>query len=458
MSDFSDAKAELKRYFPAPSFNTQDGTNMAVLLDTFGEQLNMSANDVKNAKLQFQLASSVSIFLEIWGVNLDVFKPRGSRMTDPIYRKLIKIVANSKKNVELCFERLLLVFFGNRVFERGYADVYMVRPHEVVVRISRTAMIIASSRDLYGTTYIHRTNTEPYTGGSWTPWTSTILSAIPKNSSTMTMASVPAGCPLSGIMEVGDPSDEEYEIKGYTRVGAVVTFQSPTFFAFGAGKPLTGPLHPDDYPSGYLYDVKKEATTLGSFAPGVTSIPLGFIGEFFPNEGVAIIGDTSTSEYDVKAYVMSGTTMILEGPTQYPHNSGEAVFVPILNRKIKTTLTAPIVAGNSYATIPIFNGADFSPVNCGAKINLSRDNEEIIPCRGRSIGDNSIMNIDPDYVFKKDHAAGEPIQLMSLKSTVTITGEDWPFYLVDSDRLRDQFLSVLNRVKVTGFKLKIDFV
>lgn len=458
MSDFSDAKKELKRYFPAPAFNTQEGSNMGVLLDTFGEQLNIAAEDVRNAKLQFQLASSVGVSLEVWGVNLDVFKPRGSRMTDPIYRNLIKIVANGKKNVELCFERLLKIFFGNRVFERGYADVYMVRPNEIIVRISKTAMIIASSRDLYGTTYIHRTTTEPYTGNRWPPWTSSILGAIPQNSSTVQMASVPAECPLSGIVEVGDPSDEEYEIKGYTRVGSLMTFQSPTFYAFEAGKPLVGPQHPDDYPSGYLYDVKKEAVTLGSFPAGVTSIPLGFIGEFFPNEGVAVIGDTSTVGYDVKAYVMSGTTMILEGPTQFAHNSGEAVFVPIINRKIKTTLTAPISAGSSQATIDIFNGADFNPVNCCVKINMSRDNEEIVPCRGRSIGDNSIMNIDPDYVFKKDHAAGEPIQLMGLKSSVTITGEDWPFYLVDSDRLRDQFLSILNRVKVTGFKLKIDFV
>jgi hypothetical protein len=458
MSDFSDVKTELKRYFPAPAFNTQDGTNLGLILDIFGDQLNISAEDIQNAKLQFQLSSAVRVHLEVWGANLDVFKPRGSKMTDPIYRKLIKTVANGKKNIEYCFERLLKIFFGDRVFERGYADVYMYRPHEVVVRISKTAMIIASSRDLYGSSYIHRTVDVPYTGQKWTPWEGTILNYVPRESSTLLMSSVPVGCPDSGIMEVGDPSDTEYEIKGFTRVGNLVTFQSPTFYAFNAGKPLTGPLKCDDYPSGYLYDVRKDSTVLGSYSAGVTSIELSYLSEFFPTTGIVVIGDTLTTEYDVKAYTLSGNIMLLAGVTQYAHSSGEPVFVPIIHRNIKTKLDATISAGSSAASIDVFNGADFDPVNCVVKLNFSRDNEEMIPCRGRALGNNSILMIDPDYVFKFDHAIDEPVNLMSMKPTVTKTGEDWPFYLVDSDSLRDQFLSVLKRVKVTGFKLKIDFV
>ena len=458
MVDFVDKKQELRRYFPRPAYKLEDQKGLAILLDIIGNELNIASEDIEAAKQQFQLASAVSTYLAIHGQNLDVYKPRGSRMTDVSYRNLIKVIANGKKNAELVFERLLQIFFGVKVFDRQYADVYTYRPNEIVVRISRTAMIIASSRDLYGTTYMHRTNDVPYDGGAYTPWQSTISATIPIGSTTLVMSSVPAGCPETGIVEVGDPSDDQYEIKGYTRVGNVMTLQSPTYFQFLAGKPLTGPERPDNYPSGYLYDSFKSAAIFGSYSAGETEINISGETPDFPSEGVAYIGSFDGGLLEAKAFSLAGGVMTLEGALVNPHTSGEPIAIPVINRKINTTLTSPISAGASLSEIDVFNAADF-PVGQGAiKINKSFNNEEIIPCRGRAIGNNQILYVDPGYVFKNDHGAGEQVQLMALKTDVTRTGEDWPFYLVDSDDLRDQFLSILQRVKVTGFKMKIDFV
>jgi len=451
--DFIDKKKALERYFPRPFYQLKSGQGISILLETTGDEMNQASDDVKEYRKQFLLATAAGKYLQVHGVNVDLFRLRGYNMSDAKYRELIKIVTNTQKNIEYIFERLIKLFFGDSAFDSGLVDIYSYRKNEIVLEIKSNALIIASSRSLYGTTYLHQENTGHFDGFGALTWSTTL--AAPALAGSLSVAlSDTTNVPISGLITLSPT-----EIKGFSRVGSILTFFSPTKNDYAAGAAVEGPQDPDDYPSGYLYYPQKKSEILGSYAAGVSSFDLGSTYENVPEIGIMYIGDPEGATFETKGFSRVGSTVTLEGVTVYPHSSGESVSIPNMTRKTMTTLGQNIAAGGSFAELTVANSADFPlDYQAAAKLNVSFGNAEDIPFRSRKFGDNTKIVIDPDYVFKEDHAVGEKVQLMARKTTPNVDGTDWAFFLNDTDSLRNQFFNLLRRVKVTGVRITFSII
>ena len=456
MVDFIDKKQELRRYFPKSFYRFGLGDKgLGGILDTFGEQLNTLQTQIGNARSQLLLATASGEYLEQHGIDRDVYRPNGFNMSDEIYRNMIKIVSNSPKNIEHVFERLLTLFFGPNALSDNKADVYSYRKGELVIEIQANALIVASSRNLLGTTYLHRDPTGHYDGAGTLSWSSVLAGPLNTGDVSFTLASVPAGCPVAGFVEIGSVA------KQYIRSGAVFNFRSPILSSFSGGTPIKGPQAPDDYPSGYMFDRNRRADIFGNVLSGASGFTLGTIPNYgFPSSGVIHIGEPGSATFETKGFTRSGTALSLLGVTQFGHASGEQISIPIMPRSIKTTLNQSIVSGSSWPEITVANAADFQEQNIQGVVLLARSyaNSELVPFRGRKTADNSKIVIDPSYVFANNHASGETVHLMALQTLPAVNGIDYPFYLNDTDKLRGQFFSTLSRCKVTGFKMKVEII
>jgi hypothetical protein len=356
MADFVDYKQGLRRYFPKPFYNITD-QGLGPILDMAGSLLNEAGVEVQNMREQFLLAKAAGKYLDIHGINSDVIRPKGARIRDSIYRELIKSIAYSPKNLEESFERLLKIMFGENVFERGYADVYMYRANEVVVQVSETALIIALQRDLNGTTYIHEGH-EGYDGNSLDLFTTT-GPALPVNSMTMTLPTVPSGMPTSGMMELESFGSLKYEVKNYTRLGNLVTFISPTRFVHLSNFLIQGPMFPNDYPSGYIFDQDIESSIVGPVLAGqTTAVAIANLTKW-PLTGIAYLGTPGELNFECKAFSRIGSAFTFEGPCQFSHTSGEMFQIPFFVRKIRTTLCrrpVPSAFNHEWVRFPSFTG------------------------------------------------------------------------------------------------------
>lgn len=451
---FVDKKQELRRYFPEPFYKLKDGQGLSILLDIYGEDLNEAAQEVLNARSQFLLATAEEKYLDNHGVNLDVFRPRGFNMPDNVYRQLISIVSNSPKNIERIFERILALYFGPNAITNGIADIYSIRQNEIIVQIQAQALIIASSRDLYGTYYIHEGD-NAFDGESIDLWNGSLPQALSKGDTQMTFTTVPAGMPVYGTIHIAS-SLAPSEVIRFDRVGNVVTFRSPVNNDWSNGTPISGPQFPDDYPSGYIYDSENRSDLNGTYTAGATTINIGVFPQKFPLEGVVYIGNPQASNFEAKGFTRSNinsTTWQLKGPLAFTHASGDSIITPNIPRNIKTTLNMNITAGSSHSELTVANAADF-PLQRGAiRLAQSFGNEELVPFISRKISDNTKLIIDPNYTFQFDHNGGEKVQMMSRKTSPDVTGLQWPLYLNDTDALRGQFFNLLRRLKATGIKM-----
>ena len=451
---FVDKKKELRRYFPGPFYNLKDGQGLAIKLDIIGDELNTNAVQTQNAREQFLLATAAGLYLDEHGTNVDVYRPRGFNMPDNVYRELIKIVTNSSKNIERIFERILILFFGPNAIENGVARITSVDPKLIEVEIQEQALIIASSRDLFGTHYLHDDHAA-FDGDSYDPWSGTIPAVLPEGSTTLTLASVPTGMPTRGNLHFGGLTSPT-ESQKFTRMGNVITFESATNIEHSAGTAIEGPQFIDDYPSGYIYDEEKRSDLVGSELAGQTVINIGVFPEKLPLEGTVFIGNPTAFNFEAKGFTrtsLTSTVLNLKGGLAFQHASGDSIIVPNMPRMIKTNLNQSITAGQTFAELDVINAADF-PLERGAiKLAQSFGNEEIIPFTSRKVSDNTKLIIDPDYDFVFDHSPGEKIQLMARKTRPSVDGLNYPFYLNDTDSLRAQFFNLLRRLKATGVRM-----
>lgn len=461
MADFIDKPNELKRYFPKPFYNLKEGQGLSVLLEVEGSELNTLAVQSKNAREQFLLATAFGIYLDEHGTNVDVFRPRGFNMPDNVYRELIKIVTNSSKNIERVFERILVLFFGENAVEDGVAAVSSVRPKEIIVEIQEQALIIASSRDLFGTHYLHYNSSNAFDGVvGGAEWSGTLPVNVSKGDTVLNLPIVPAGMPLEGTLHFGG-LNSPIESSRYTRVGNIVTFVSTVDNDHSAGTVIEGPVNPDDYPSGYIYDEEIRTDLVGSFLPGATAINIGVFPEKFPLEGTVYIGNPTSGNFEAKGFsraTINDTAWTLKGPLAFPHSSGDAIVLPNMPRKFKTTLQQVVNQGNQFAELTVANGADFGLQRGAIKLAQSFGNEEIVPFISRKISDNTKLLIDPDYTFLFDHAVGEKVQLMARKTRPSVDGLNYPFYLNDTDALRAQFFNLLRRLKATSVRMVFEII
>lgn len=451
-----DKKAALRRYFPTPFYKLAPvgGVGLEVLLDAFGDQLNTAADETANARAQFLLATAEGIYLQVHGVNVDILRPRGFNMTDDRFRQLVEIVTNSPKNVEQIFERLIALFFGPTAISTGLIDVYSYRNHEIICDVNHNALIIASTRMLLGTTFLHRDPANPYTGAPQASWASTLAAPVGPTDMTATLTST-TGVPTSGIGEFGS----QPLIKGFERSGSVLTFAGPMGEAFAAGAAVTGPETPDNYPNGYVYNRELQVDLTQTITTGATQVNVGAVPELFPSEGVVYLGDPTGSAFEAKGYTLVlGTPNVLmfDGAVAFNHIAGEEATVPSLLRMIKTTLNQSVTAGTSLGPpgeLTVVNSADFPLVPQAIRLDNGGNVPEIVPFLSRKVGDNTKVLIDPNYVFINSHVAGERVNLMARQTAPRISGFDYAFFLNDTDSLRNAFFNILRRVKVTGCKL-----
>lgn len=457
MADFVDKITELRRYFPKPFYNLKPGQGLSIAIEAVGGQLNDLASQQKNARDQFLLARAGGIYLEAIGNDLDVFKPAGYNMSDDTYRQLIEIISNSPKNIEYIFERILALYFGPHAIDMGICDVYSYQPNQMIVQIQSNALIIASNRNLYGTTYLHRGDTSSNPAGVWN---GTLSSPLPLGSTSVTLSPLPAGVPVSGIITFG-PATAPDESKGFDRSGSVLTFYSPTLHDHPSGQVINGPIDSDDFHSGYIYDSELRSDLVGSYAAGASTVTIGAFPQNIPVVGTVYIGTPGNFNYEAKGYTkpsLLSTTLNLKGTLAFPHSSGDPIIVPNMPRSVNTTLNQTITAGSSYAEVSVVNGADFPLQRQAIRFAQSFGNEEIVPLISRKLSDNTKLQIDPGYTFVYDHSVGEKVQLMAMKTTPSTDGLNWPFYLNDTDSLRAQFFNMLRRLKATGVKIVFDIV
>lgn len=454
MSSVVDKKIALRRYFPAPFYKLAPvgGDGIEIILDAIGDQLNVAATEMANARAQFLLATAEGIYLQVHGVNVDILRPRGFNMTDARFRSLVEIVTNSPKNIEQIFERLIALFFGANAIPSGLVDVYSYRNHEIICEVDRNALIIASSRQLLGTTYWHRDPADPYTGTAQSSWSTTLAAPVAAGDSTATLAS-PAGVPAAGIAELGAAP----LAKLFTRTGSVLTFASPVSSAFPAGTAVVGPSTPDDYPSGYSYYPAVKVDLTATATAGAVQALVGTFPADFPAQGVVYLGDPTGSSFEAKGFTkaVSPNRLIFDGTTSFNHLNGEEAVVPTMLRRIKTTLAQSIAPGalGAPGEISVANSADFPLVPQAVRIDNGGNVPENVPFYTRKVGDNTKIVVDPNYVFQKAHSPGERVNLLARQTEPAISGVDYSLFINDTDALRNAFFNILRRVKVTGCKL-----
>lgn len=458
MVDVIDKRLALRRYFPRPFYKLDptpgQGKGWEVVLDAIGDQLNTAATEVENARAQFLLATAEGIYLQVHGVNVDILRPRGFNMTDTRFRALVEIVTNSPKNIEQIFERLILLFFGPTAIATGLVDVYSVRNHEIICELDHNALVIASTRTLLGTTYIHRSHTNPFTGAGQTSWSTTLAAPVAAADTTATLTSA-AGVPTDGIAELGSGP----LVKGFaSRAGPVLQFLSPVGQAFAAGAVVRGPQTPDNYPSGYIYRREWVLDTSQTITAGATQVTIGAVPAGFPARGVVYLGDPLGAAFEAKGYTLASgpPRLVFDGPVAFNHIAGESAVTPTLLRKVKTTLAQSVAAGGSLGgpgELSVANSADFPLVPQAIRLDNGGNVPEDVPFISRKVGDNTKILIDPDYVFQNDHAPGERVNLLARQTAPRVSGLDYAFFINDTDALRNAFFNILRRVKVTGCKL-----
>jgi len=457
---FATKKEELKKYFPRPAYNLREGQGLSLLMDILGDPLDEMASEQGNARDQFLLSRAGGSFLDDHGQDRDVFRPKGFRMTDATYRELIKIVTNSQKNIENVFEKVLVLFFGPNSIVNGLADVYSYQKNQIIVEIQENALIIASSRDLYGTHYIHRDPSNAFDGWGTVAWTGTLLNTLLPGDTSLEIASLPSGVPSEGIIEIGTSGSASYEIKLFERSGNIFTLHSGVQYEHLLGSALRGPKNPDDYPNGYIYQPENQSSIFGVALPGASSFSLGAGFDDLSTEGVLMIGNPESANFETKGFTRTGNTVNLKGVLTNLHPSGDAVVEPTMPGSIRTNLDQGIVAGNSYSQITVVNAADFpaAPYEGVMVLNRSFGNTEFVPFKGRVVGDNTQIVTDSSFTFINDHSAGEQINLMSLKTAPEVDGTDFAFFLNDTDSLRQQLFSILSRLKVFGCKIVFEII
>lgn len=455
MAEYVNKKTELYRYWPKPAYNLTPGKGLTLILDIFGDQLDVLAVDVGNARDQFLLDTAEGYYLAELGKDLDVFKPKNFRMQDQVYRQLIEIITNSSKNIEYIFERLLKLFFGNNVFVNNLAKVYSYQKNLINIDIKKDALVVASSRDLYGTSYLHRNQAGHFDGWGTYSWTASLPALLPAGSLSITLPTLPTGIPEEGFVEIGTYGASDYETKHFTLVGNSLNFIGPTYYDHPSASALRGPETPDDYPSDYLFDNAVTSVLGASYGIGATSLSLGAGYEDLPTEGTCYLGAVDASAFESIGFTRAANVLTLYGATVNSHVAGEGVVVPCFYRHFRALSQTSIAKGASLSILTVDNCADFPslPFEGAVVFNRSFDNEEIVPFKGRIVGDNTQMLISSAYKFAFDHAVGEPVHLMALKSSVDRTGIDFAFYLNDTEGLRQQLFALLTRVKVVGCKI-----
>lgn len=458
-----DEKAALRRYFPPPFYQLRDGKGLAILLDAIGGELNTAAAEMGNMRAQFLLSTASGQWLQIHGVNVDIVRPSGFNMTDDRFRQLIEIITNSPKNVDLIFRRLIALFFGPTAQATGLVDAYSYRNHEIILEIDRNALIIASSRTLLGTAFLHKSPTNPYTGNPQQIWTGTLIADAPAGSTSATFTTLPLGIPSYGVAELGSsPSDPLYEQKLFVLSGSTMEFLSPTVQDHPASSNVQGPRTPDDYPNCYVYRPELAMSTIQTISAGASSVQVGAVPENLPTTGVVYLGDPTGTTFEAKGYtfsvILGVNTLTFQGTTAFPHVAGETAVLPDITRMIKTTLNQTISSGTNLGPsgeMVVANSADFPTQRAAIIIDNGGNHPEIVPFTSRKVGDNTKIIVDPSYTFSSSHSIGDRVNLMSRQTAPRTTGFDYAFFLNDTDALKNTFVNILRRVKVVGVKLVV---
>lgn len=134
---------------------------------------------------------------------------------------------------------------------------------------------------------------------------------------------------------------------------------------------------------------------------------------------------------------------------------------PFTVTRLRCILNQTISKGSVYPSINV-TGSDDIPNDVGSLIiNFGRSGQEQ-PIRYRGRPNNNTLLLDPAYIFKNTHIAGEIINVLvsTLRPTKPrITGEDYATYVTGIREARLVVQNLINDTKAAGVTLKfiIDF-
>lgn len=170
-------------------------------------------------------------------------------------------------------------------------------------------------------------------------------------------------------------------------------------------------------------------------------------------------GSNSPSADKGEIFTCKGSKVVITNVQQNAGYVGAYIYdeanAPYTVSEMQTTLSEDILIGDFGTSLSVFNSQVF-PGNSGEVIfNYGRADEEG-PVKYIARPSSTRIFIDPSYRFKKSHSSGAAINLMRspFPTEVSVTGKEYPVYVVDTISPREKLKELLLDAKAAGVSIR----
>jgi len=176
--------------------------------------------------------------------------------------------------------------------------------------------------------------------------------------------------------------------------------------------------------------------------------------------GTALITITNSPSYGKgEIFTSRNSRVIITNIAQNSGYVGSYVYNPknatYTISGTQTTTTQDVLLGQFGGSLSVFNSGVFPDSSGQIVINYGRSDEEGPINYIAKPGVGSVF-IDPSYRFKSSHTSGAAINLLSSRfaTTPTVTGSNYPVYVVDTIKPRNTLEDLLLAAKAAGISMR----
>lgn len=459
--------AKMSRFVPS-LYKPETNPFIRGLLVTFADEDDKIVAAQADAKEQLFVATAKQHFLDALGSNVGVFRPVDFNLPDDLFRQLIPALSFAPKQVLPTILRVLRIFFGNN----PVVQVHEIRPNQIEIQIPSS--VPSLRRTLKGSHHFH-----DYAGSIL--WINNVLKEIvvstPKNLYMDELAGAKFGVHMkantilsNGVQTpliIPSPSPDVLDLP----MDNFTHYFSPgqyTAVASAGSQVQTGlNILTSAYPNGTTFLVCNpiigKNILLNGADPGG-----GFIQSLVGgnNYVITIYDNTLPNGMTVSSSAVSQITFQFDaGDDLTGYVAGERFniarpgyqgsFMPDPRKAFTVTdqrgiLGQTITAGSIVPTC-LMTEASGIPNGLGKLVfNLGRSNEEsLVKYFGRP--NNTTLFLDPIYAFTKDHAIGEPVNLVVTPyQKPDPTGIDYSAYIVGVTAARILAQNIVESIVAAG--------
>lgn len=170
-------------------------------------------------------------------------------------------------------------------------------------------------------------------------------------------------------------------------------------------------------------------------------------------------GSNSPSTDKGEIFTCKGSKVVITNVQQNTGYFSSYIYdeknAPYTISNMQTTLSEDILIGDFGTSISVFNSKVF-PENSGEVIFSYGQADEEGPVKYIARPSSARIFIDPSYRFKKSHSSGAAINLVRspFPTEVSVSGKEYPVYIVDTISPREKLKELLLDAKAAGVSIK----